>query len=193
MLYFIRFRLAFLIVPLVFFLALCCFLYLRRCQQFDQRQLWQGEHFVKDVKKVLLTFVPLAAIMTLVALLIMPEHFLTFPKSKPILWLVVMIAYPILAAYPQEILFRAFFFHRYGALFLSSQKLIIANGLSFGLAHVLYGNWLAPVLSTCGGLLFAFRYNQSRSVLVAAIEHGLWGNFLYTVGYGIFFYSGTIR
>lgn len=65
--------------------------------------------------------------------------------------------------------------------------------LFFFLAHMLYGNWLAPVLSAFGGLLFAFRYSRSRSTIIAAIEHGLWGNYLFTVGYGWFFYSGAIQ
>ncbi|MDY6792537.1 MAG: CPBP family intramembrane glutamic endopeptidase [Thermodesulfobacteriota bacterium] len=191
--FFIRFQLAFFIVPLVFFLALICYFYLRCSRQLVQMQLWTDEHFREDLKKVFITFIPLAAIMTLAALFIIPELFLAFPKSKPEIWLLVMLAYPLLAAYPQEIIFRAFFFHRYGDLFPRRQTLIIVNGLSFGLAHILYGNWLAPVLSTFGGVLFAFRYNQSRSILITAIEHGLWGNFLFTVGYGWFFYSGAIQ
>lgn len=192
-LYFIRFQLAFLIVPLVVLLAIIAYVYLHRSRRFVRQHLWAGEHFRENLKKVLITFLPLAAVMTLAAWLMIPERFLAFPKSKPETWLVVMVVYPLVAAYPQEILFRAFFFHRYGALFPNRPSLVVANGLSFGLAHILYGNWLAPVLSTFGGVLFAFRYDRSRSILITAVEHGLWGNFLYTVGYGWFFYSGAIQ
>lgn len=192
-LYAIRYQLAYLVVPLVFCLALICLFFLRRSQQFSMLQLWADEHFLVNLKKVFITFIPLAAILTVTAALFIPERFLAFPKSQPDMWLWVLLLYPLLAAYPQEIIFRAFFFHRYGLLFPGRRSLIIVNGLSFGLAHILYGNWLSPVLSTCGGLLFAFRYSQSRSTLIAAIEHGLWGNFLFTVGYGWFFYSGAIQ
>jgi hypothetical protein len=65
------------------FLALICYFYLRYSQQFVQLQLWTGEHFREDLKKVFITFIPLAANMTLAALLIIPELFLAFPKSKP--------------------------------------------------------------------------------------------------------------
>ena len=115
-----------------------------------------------------------------------------FPKARPYLWLAVMILYPVLAAYPQEIIFRGFFFQRYGTLFPNQAVLIIVNGICFGCAHLLFGNWFAPVLSTLGGILFAYRYTKSNSLLIVSIEHGLWGDFLFTVGLGWYFYSGSI-
>ena len=118
--------------------------------------------------------------------------FFFFPKERFNVWLGVMLLYPALAAYPQEVVFRGFFFHRYGKLFSRPVTLIIVNGICFGWAHLVYGNWVAPVISTLGGFLFAYRYLQSRSLLVVGIEHGLWGNFLFTVGLGWYFYSGSI-
>jgi membrane protease YdiL (CAAX protease family) len=122
-----------------------------------------------------------------------PDRFLAFPVEQPIRWLLVMALYPLLAAAPQEVIFRAFFFHRYGPLFPAPAILIWVNGLSFGLAHLLYGNWVAVALTTLGGLLFAHRYWRTGSLLVVSIEHGLWGDFLFTVGAGGYLYSGSIR
>jgi hypothetical protein len=35
--------------------------------------------------------------------------------------------------------------------------------------------------------------SKSGSALMAGIEHGIWGDFLFTVGIGWYFYSGSIR
>jgi membrane protease YdiL (CAAX protease family) len=69
----------------------------------------------------------------------------------------------------------------------------VLNALSFGLSHLFYGNWVAPVLAFFGGLLFAWRYQTSRSLGTVVIEHALWGDFLFTTGIGWYFYSGAIR
>jgi membrane protease YdiL (CAAX protease family) len=106
--------------------------------------------------------------------------------------MVVMLLYPFLSALPQEVVFRAFFFARYGSLFSNPVTLVVCNGLSFGLAHAVCGNWPAVVLSTLGGWLLAYRYHHTRSVPTVSLEHGLWGNFLFTLGLGRYLYSGSI-
>ena len=103
-----------------------------------------------------------------------------------------MLLYPLLVGYPQELVFRAFFMYRYGALFPGAVSLILANALSFGLYHMFYFNWIAPTVASLGGVLFAVRYISTRSVLAAGIEHGLWGDLLFTVGLGWYLYSGSI-
>jgi membrane protease YdiL (CAAX protease family) len=118
---------------------------------------------------------------------------MAFPRDNPTRWAVVLLLYPLLAALPQEVFFRCFFFHRYRQLFPCPTLMILASALSFSLAHLLYANWIAPLLSFLGGLLFGWRYWQTRSLLAVSIEHALWGNFLFTVGIGWFFYSGAIR
>jgi membrane protease YdiL (CAAX protease family) len=117
---------------------------------------------------------------------------MVFPRQSLGVWLLILLLYPLLAAYPQEIIFRGFFFQRYGTLFSNQWILILVNGICFGWAHVMYANWIAPVLSTLGGMLFAYRYLKTGSLLIVGIEHGLWGNYLFTLGLGWFFYSGSI-
>ncbi|MBU4565965.1 MAG: CPBP family intramembrane metalloprotease [Desulfarculus sp.] len=114
------------------------------------------------------------------------------PSTHPQGWLLLLLLYPILAAYPQEVVFRGFFFQRYRPLFPDPRVMILASGVSFGLAHVFYGNWVAPVIAGLGGLLFGYRYLRSKSLVAVGMEHGLWGNLLYTLGLGWFFYSGCI-
>ena len=51
-----------------------------------------------------------------------------------------------------------------------------------------YGLWTLPA-----GFLFACTYRKHDSVLLAAIEHGLYGAMVFTIGLGMFFYHGAIR
>jgi hypothetical protein len=192
-LYFIRFEMAFRIVPLVWVLALGCGVYLVRCRGYGRRELWMPKGLGRAVAEVIAAFIPLAALLSLLAWYFIPDRFFAFPRHTPRIWAAVMLLYPVLAAYPQEVFYRTFFFERYRPLFGGPRQLILANALGFGIGHAVYGNWLAPVLSTLGGLLFAYRYQRCRSTLVVGIEHALWGNFIFTSGYGWFFYSGAIR
>ncbi len=192
-LYFWRERLAFRIVPLVFALALLVYLLLRRDGTFNQRTLWYTPKPFTHLKHILRTFLPAALGITVMVHQFLPDLSLSFPRSRPGAWLLVMVSYPLLAAYPQEIIFRGFFFHRYGRLFPGRKSAIFFNALSFSLAHSVYFNWIAFSLTFLGGALFAFRYLKTGSLIPAAFEHGLWGDFLFTIGIGWYLYSGSIR
>ena len=37
-------------------------------------------------------------------------------KSKPLLWVIILFVYSLLSVYPQELLYRTFFFQRYQSL-----------------------------------------------------------------------------
>jgi membrane protease YdiL (CAAX protease family) len=101
-----------------------------------------------------------------------------------------MVLYP-LSAWAQEIVFRTFFFHRYGPLFATARRRILASGLIFGWAHVVVNDLAAIPLATIAGLLFASTYERSRSTLLVSIEHALYGDVVFTVGLGSLFYSSA--
>jgi uncharacterized protein len=119
-----------------------------------------------------------------------PRSLFHFPRTRPIVWLVVMFLYP-LSAYAQEIVFRTFFFHRYGDLFSSARRRVLASGLLFGWAHVVVNNLVAIALASVAGIVFASTYEGSRSTLLASIEHALYGDFVFSVGLGSLFYSSA--
>jgi two-component system alkaline phosphatase synthesis response regulator PhoP len=48
-------------------------------------------------------------------------------------------------------------------------------------------------LSTLGGIRFAYRYLQTRSLPAGSLEHAPWGDSLITIGIGSCLYSGAIR
>lgn len=104
--------------------------------------------------------------------------------NKPLLWLFILFIYSFFSVYPQELLFRTFFFKRYKVLFKNSTVLIFVNALLFAVAHLLFKNTLVLVLTFLGGLMFAFSFNKNQSTLLVSIEHAVYGSWLFTVGMG---------
>ncbi|MBA4133007.1 MAG: CPBP family intramembrane metalloprotease [Hyphomicrobium sp.] len=120
-----------------------------------------------------------------------PGWLFEFPRNRPDLWLTVMLAYPVVSVATQEIVYRTFFFHRYGPLFGPRGGLAIAaNGVLFGFAHIVIGQPFAVVATILGGCLFAARYQETRSFWAVFVEHTLWGAFIFTIGLGRYFFTG---
>ncbi|MBD3801361.1 MAG: CPBP family intramembrane metalloprotease [Campylobacterales bacterium] len=95
----------------------------------------------------------------------------------------VILLYPLFSVLAQEIVFRAFFIHRFGQR-AEPRTLIVVNAL-------LFGNVVAVVFSFLGGLLFMSTYLKTRSVGASSIEHALYGDLVFTLGIGFFFYHGA--
>ncbi|WP_298884342.1 type II CAAX endopeptidase family protein [uncultured Polaribacter sp.] len=108
----------------------------------------------------------------------------TVVLNKPILWIVILIFYSLFSVYPQELIYRTFFFKRYQSLFKNAHIFILLNALIFSLAHLLFKNTLVIFLTFLGGLLFAITYNKTKSTLLVSIEHAIYGSWLFTVGMG---------
>jgi uncharacterized protein len=159
-----------------------------------RRELRQHLHLftIQQAKPILLRFVVLGGMLTLFAWLYLPERFLDLPQDRTGLWLRIMLLYPLLSVIPQEVIYRLFFHHRYAPLFPTTLIMMLASGFSFGHAHLLFGNWVAYVLSIAGGLLFASTYLKTRNLLLTMLEHALYGQLIFTVGLGTLFYSGAI-
>lgn len=128
-----------------------------------------------------------------------PWAYLALPSRRTELWVMIMALYPFLSALPQELVFRALFFERYGVLFgwrgdgaPMPWPAIIANSLCFGLAHLFYWNWVAVGLTAAGGLAFAYAYTRLRSFPLALLMHVAAGQLIFTLGLGLFFYHGAI-
>lgn len=122
-----------------------------------------------------------------------PEKLGNFVMQRPLVWLLVMFLYPLLSVIPQEIIFRRFFFWRYSMFFSSDMVMVLASGLTFGLVHIIFQNWVAPILSAIGGIIFARTYQRTNSLLMPVIEHSLYGCMVFTVGLGQFFFHGYVK
>lgn len=121
-----------------------------------------------------------------------PDWLFEFPRQRPELWLTVMVAYPLVSVATQEIVYRTFYFHRYGPLFGERTGFAIAlNGVLFGFAHIVIGQPFAVAATVVGGCLFAARYLQTRSFWAVFLEHTLWGGFVFTIGLGRYFFTGV--
>jgi len=86
--------------------------------------------------------------------------------------------------YPQELLYRTFFFQRYENLFKNEKIFIFINALLFSLAHLFFKNTLVLLLTFIGGVLFAITFKNSKSTVLVSIEHSIYGCWLFTVGMG---------
>ncbi len=168
-------------------------------RRFDRRSLWLGPPGTADLGRelvrVLVRFVLLAGVLAL-AVVVYDARWnsgdallLQLPRQKTVLWAIIMVGYPLASVYPQEVIWRPLFFHRYGPS-LGVTGTVVASALSFGLVHILFGSWLSVALTAVGGLMFASTYARTGSTLLASVEHALYGCFAFTIGIGGLFYSG---
>jgi membrane protease YdiL (CAAX protease family) len=104
--------------------------------------------------------------------------------QKPKLWIIILFVYSFFSVYPQELLYRTFFFKRYKSLFKNEALFLFINAILFSLAHLFFKNSLVIVLTFLGGLLFVFTFNKTKSTLLTSIEHAIYGSWLFTVGMG---------
>ena len=120
------------------------------------------------------------------------EKLFIIQKENPTVMYAVLFLYPFFSAFPQEFIFCTFFFKRYKSLFKKEYTLIFMSALIFCFAHVFFINWVAPLLSLFGGLMFATTYSKTNSLLLVSIEHALYGNTLFFIGLGWFFWGGSV-
>jgi membrane protease YdiL (CAAX protease family) len=104
--------------------------------------------------------------------------------NKPKLWFVILLFYSFFSVYPQELIYRTFFFLRYKNIFKSEILFILVNAILFSVAHLLFKNELVLFLTFIGGILFAITYKNTKSTLLVSIEHVIYGCWLFTIGMG---------
>ena len=180
-------------IPALWCVAAVCVALLARSGDFDWRCLWNTDRLGRRLALAALPFVVGAPVLLLLTAVVAPERWFVLVRERPGLWLAILVLYPLLSVYPQGIVYRAFLFHRYRPLFPSPRARILASAIAFACVHVIFENWVAPLLTLAGGVLFAWTYERTRSSLVVAVQHALFGCFLFTIGLGWYFYSGAGR
>jgi hypothetical protein len=146
----------------------------------------------RELRSIICRFAAVALVLGVVTWIVMPKAFFAFPRDHPWLWLAVMVGYPMLSAWPQEMLYRRFAYLRYTPLFGTGIGFITATGLAFGYAHGIFLNPIAVALSTAGGLLFSANFARHRSLTLVWLEHSLYGCLIFTIGLGSFFYTSAL-
>ncbi len=160
-------------------------------RHFDRGRLWNAAGVRQYFRYALVRALLLAGVLTAGAAVLMPDELFGFPRGRPVFWMIIIVLYPVFSVYPQELMYRAFFFHRYRRLFGEGNWMVLASALAFGFVHIIFGHWISVVLSTAGGLLFAATYGRSRSLLLTSLEHAFFGDLIFTIGLGQFFYHGA--
>jgi membrane protease YdiL (CAAX protease family) len=135
-------------------------------------------------KAIVLRFMLLIIFSTILMYFSDNEKLFLVVKTNPILWLMVSIIYSTVSVYPQEFLYRSFFFSRYGLLFRNPYLLIAINALVFSFAHIVFKNLFVLIITLIGGVIFAITFFRTRSLLLTSVEHALYGSWLFTVGMG---------
>ncbi len=143
----------------------------------------------KNIGLVLLTGV----FLTLLVYFFAPENLFNLPRENPEIWLVLIVAYPLLSAYSQEVIYRTFLFTRYRTLFKSRKFLIAVSGITFAFAHIVYYHPLSMLLTLIAGIYLAWIYRKTRSVLFTAILHSLLGILVFSIGLGEYFWLNMER
>ncbi|MFM7622045.1 MAG: CPBP family intramembrane glutamic endopeptidase [Alphaproteobacteria bacterium] len=142
------------------------------------------------IRPIIVRAVGVALILGVGLFLFRPEQMFAFPLAMPERYVLVMLIYPFLSALPQEIVFRPLFWSWFSHL--SPKGRIVWNALAFGVAHSIFMNPVAVVLSTVGGVILAYQYERHRDVVLVWIEHVLYGWLIFTLGWGTYFFHGTI-
>ena len=177
-------------IPYLLLAGLISFLMLRGDPQFSVARLFSWGDYRPFLASILIRDAICLVFLSLAVRFLAPQYLFSLIKRSPQLWLLIFFLYPLLSVYPQELFYRAFFFQRYRPLFGSSWVMILASAAAFGFVHIIFGNWLAVVLSAIGGILFSTTYLRTASLTLVWLEHALFGDFLFTIGLGRFFFHG---
>jgi membrane protease YdiL (CAAX protease family) len=150
-------------------------------QKFKINKLLNWKQFWRRTL-VLLTVI---SILTIIYMLYTDaENLFVVPRTKPLLWVVILFTYSFLSVYPQELIFRTFFFLRYESFIRNKYLFVFINAIVFCTAHLLFKNNLVLLLTFLGGILFGLTFQKTRSTLLVSIEHAIYGSWLFTVGMG---------
>ena len=135
-------------------------------------------------KTILLRFIVFAVLSAMLVSYFLPEKLFVMPLEYTAMWLAISLFYSVVSVYPQEIIYRQFFYARYRNLIANEHGFVLLNAVLFCLAHLMFWNSLVLALTFAGGVLFSYTYSKSRSVMFTSIEHSLYGLWLFTIGAG---------
>lgn len=181
------------LISVLLLAAFFCFMNLTFDRNFPKERLWNTTLPRKAVLVgMVLVFIVSAILLTLVVLFIFPQLLFCMIRKKPELFWIVALLYPLISVYPQELIYRGFFFHRYKDLFKNDKSMIVVSAVMFGFMHIVFLNWIAVFLTLIGGLIFSATYSKTKSLFWVSLEHAAYGILIFGVGLGKYFYGGTI-
>ena len=171
--------------------ALIIYLWLHRGPKISLWEEWNWQGFKTHVRPVMIRFAVLAPVLFGFMAFMHPDRLFSFPLERFDRWVMVMILYPLLSVLPQELIYKTLFFRRYGTLFTNQTFLLVFSAAAFGYMHIMLGNIVAVAGTAIAGYLIGQSYMKSQSLALACFEHALYGCWVYTLGLGIYFYTGA--
>ena len=188
-----------LLMPVLGVIGIALFFSLLFSKRFPNRSLWNWPALKKEFRRILFTaflaFVVMLSLATILSFIpSIPEQIAPFRllRENPILLIAICFLYPIFSVYPQEIILRTWFFHRYSKLITSTPALLTINALTFAWVHVIFQNVWAVLLCIPAGFLFGYTYLKTKSTLASGVEHAIVGNLMWLSGLGWFFFAGSV-
>ncbi len=152
---------------------------------FDRSILYRLERWY--LKKSVSRVVVITILLVWFTWWVFPDLFLRYPVKHFKSYLLTFFLYPIASVIPQELIYRVYFFHRYERLVPEKYLLMLSNAIIFGLTHLIYDNWVAPIATFLVSWIFIWNYFQTRSLINVSLEHYFYGLIMFTIGFGHFF------
>lgn len=180
-------------IPLMIIAASVMLGVLLRDPTFGSACLTRLPHLSHNLLAILLPIPLMACLMIGLLYWLAKDQLFRFVRRKPKLWATVMVMYPLMSVVPQTIIYRVYFMHRYEVLFGSGWLMIVMAALAFGFGHVIFRHAVPVLLTTVGGLIFAWRYSLTGSAPLSVLEHSIYGNLAFTIGYSYYLYHGSVR
>lgn len=182
------------VMPLLplWIVAIYGYLRLRQTSGYTFPRIWNAAVLPAQLPGILLPFFGFLLVTGLAIWRFTPDSLFYLVRHRTWLWVLIMLLYPILSAFPQALIYRAFLMSRYERLFHSPAALIVVSAVTFSFMHIIFRNPIAVSLTFLGGLLFAWRYRHTGSLAVSTFEHALYGCALFTLGLGRYFYIGHV-
>lgn len=180
------------IIPAMMAIAVPCLIYLAVRRDYSLKHAFNLDRLRFQARPILGTFIWLAPLMVAILYSLEPDYLFILPRERTLLWVVIMCFYPFVSVLPQTVIWRGFLMHRYSPLIGRGWVAVTIATVAFSFAHIYFLNTVALLVTAVGGLMFLLSYLRTRSLLISAIEHALYGCWAFTVGYGRFLYGGTV-
>jgi uncharacterized protein len=171
------------VIPILVVIGLVVTVYLVRAAPREVRAALLSPWRTGELARIGVQLAVGGAMLFAFVLALYPERLFALPR-QPWAWAVALGIYPLLSVLPQELFFRVFFFHRYGALWNDPLARILVSAAVFGLAHLVYWNGTVIALSTMGGVIFSWTFVRTGSLWLVVAEHSLYGVLLFALGLG---------
>lgn len=155
---------------------------------------WTGDPVLEKVylRLVVWRFIFLASCIIGYAMIFFPDRMLDLPSRNFSVWLLLAIVYPLLSVYPQELLYRGFFFIRYRRLFPTVWLILLMSSICFAWMHIVFESVISITFTLAGGMLFAHTYSRTRSLRLVCFEHTLYGELIFISGYAQDFLQASL-